>query len=203
MIHLQFPNSNSKVCAVSSFDQLILYIGRQWYDTLIFTSRRNLDYFLICEGRILETDPLECATVWIIPRLPGGKGGFGSKLKSQGRKKIQVSNSSCRDLNGNRLSAIQKNQDLALYLKREQDVEKEKEKEINDKIAKGLRGFQPQKVQLDDTRLNNDTEESFEIISEAVQKAFSNKALDKAEKGKSKIEWDQAVDEYKSSSDEE
>jgi hypothetical protein len=145
-------------------------------------------------------DPPSHSTLWIIPRVLGGKGGFGSKLKSQGRKKIQVSNSSCRDLDGNRLSTLQKNQELAMYLKKEAELEAEKEKAIDEKIAKGLRGSQPKKVVLDDTRLDNDMEESFDGVADAVQKAFSRTKSDHG-KGKAKLEWDQP-DEYNSSSDE-
>jgi hypothetical protein len=158
------------------------------------------NYYIICSGKVLVNDPPINSTLHIIPRVLGGKGGFGSKLKAQGRKKIEVSNSSCRDLDGNRLSTLKKNQELAIYLKKEAELEAEKEKAIDAKIAKGLKGFQPKKVHLDDTRLNNDMEESFDGVADAIQKAFARKTLHHS-KGKAKLDLDQ--DEYKSSSDED
>lgn len=193
LVYLKFPNSKELTCSPRLHD----------INECIRNTFKNLNYFLICNGKVLDDDAPSGSILWIIPRVLGGKGGFGSKLKSQGRKKIQVSNSSCRDLDGNRLSTLQKNQELAIYLKKEHELQREKEKEIDEKISKGLRGFQPQKVHLDDTRLNNDMEESFEGVASAVQVAFSRKVQDNDSKGKAKIDWDQSVDEYKSSSDDD
>jgi hypothetical protein len=48
-------------------------------------------------------------TLRLIPRLPGGKGGFGSQLRAAGGRMSSQktsNNDSCRDLNGRRLSTI-------------------------------------------------------------------------------------------------
>jgi hypothetical protein len=45
----------------------------------------------------------------LVPRLPGGKGGFGSQLRAAGGRMSSQktsNNDSCRDLNGRRLSTI-------------------------------------------------------------------------------------------------
>ena len=48
-------------------------------------------------------------TLRLIPRLPGGKGGFGSQLRAAGGRMSSQktsNNDSCRDLSGRRLSTI-------------------------------------------------------------------------------------------------
>ena len=163
---IKLSNSSSWTLSTCKIKEIHGYIQEKY---------KELSYFLIYNGKILtgNGNVEDGGTVWLVPRVLGGKGGFGSKLKSQGRKKIQVSNSSCRDLQGNRLSTLQKNQDLAVYLKKDQEAKAQKEKDIDDKIELGLRGFQAQKVKLDDTSLNLDMEESFDGVHDAVQKAFS------------------------------
>jgi len=51
----------------------------------------------------------ELVTLRLTPRLPGGKGGFGSQLRAAGGRMSSQkasNNDSCRDLNGRRLSTI-------------------------------------------------------------------------------------------------
>lgn len=57
----------------------------------------------------LHGDSSDLVTLRIIPRLRGGKGGFGSQLRAAGgRMSSQKTNNndSCRDLSGRRLSTI-------------------------------------------------------------------------------------------------
>ena len=189
---IKFPNSSSWTLSTCNLKEIHGYIQDKY----------SINYFLIYNGKILTGNVDDGGTVWLVPRVLGGKGGFGSKLKSQGRKKIQVSNSSCRDLQGNRLSTLQKNQDLAIYLKKDKEAKAQKEKEIDEKIELGLRGFQAQKVKLDDTTLNMDLEESFDGVQDAVQKAFSKSRQSLPESTMAKIDWEEEVEEYKSSDDE-
>ncbi|KAK0554755.1 hypothetical protein OC845_000577 [Tilletia horrida] len=57
------------------------------------------------------------------PRLPGGKGGFGSMLRAAGGKmtanKGQNNTDSCRDLSGRRLSVMKEAKALAIYIENE------------------------------------------------------------------------------------
>jgi hypothetical protein len=51
----------------------------------------------------------EFVTLRLIPRMLGGKGGFGSQLRAAGGRMSSQktsNNDSCRDLNGRRLSTI-------------------------------------------------------------------------------------------------
>lgn len=57
----------------------------------------------------LHDDSLNFVALRIVPRLPGGKGGFGSQLRAAGgRMSSQKTNNndSCRDLSGRRLSTL-------------------------------------------------------------------------------------------------
>lgn len=58
---------------------------------------------------LLEHDAEEMLTLRLIPRLRGGKGGFGSQLRAAGGRMSSQktsNNDSCRDLSGRRLSTI-------------------------------------------------------------------------------------------------
>jgi len=58
----------------------------------------------------------------LVPRMRGGKGGFGSQLRAAGgRMSSQKTNNndSCRDLSGRRLSTIKEAKKLAEYLEHE------------------------------------------------------------------------------------
>ncbi|KAH8983190.1 telomere stability and silencing-domain-containing protein [Lactarius akahatsu] len=58
----------------------------------------------------------------LVPRLRGGKGGFGSQLRAAGGRMSSQktsNNDSCRDLTGRRLSTIKEAKKLAEYLEQE------------------------------------------------------------------------------------
>ncbi|KDN44882.1 hypothetical protein K437DRAFT_256838 [Tilletiaria anomala UBC 951] len=70
-------------------------------------------------------------TLVLLPRLPGGKGGFGSMLRAAGgkmssaaRKRGEENTDSCRDLNGRRLSVLKEARKLAAYLEQEPERRK-------------------------------------------------------------------------------
>ncbi|KAI0249177.1 telomere stability and silencing-domain-containing protein, partial [Lactifluus subvellereus] len=58
----------------------------------------------------------------LVPRMRGGKGGFGSQLRAAGGRMSSQktsNNDSCRDLSGRRLSTIKEAKKLAEYLEQE------------------------------------------------------------------------------------
>ncbi|KIO26557.1 hypothetical protein M407DRAFT_200028 [Tulasnella calospora MUT 4182] len=71
----------------------------------------------------LEDDVLgRLVTLRLIPRLVGGKGGFGSQLRAAGGRMSSQktsNNDSCRDLNGRRLSTVKEAKKIAQYLEDE------------------------------------------------------------------------------------
>ena len=73
-------------------DVRLLCGGREWHD-----------------GDVVEAGMGAVMTVQVLLRLVGGKGGFGSMLRSQGGRmasKQSTNYEACRDLNGRRLKVI-------------------------------------------------------------------------------------------------
>ena len=72
--------------------------------------------------------------------LPGGKGGFGSMLRSQGGKMSSgarnSNNDSCRDLNGRRLGVLKEAKKLAEYLEGESERKRQMDEAQKKKYAK-------------------------------------------------------------------
>ncbi len=72
--------------------------------------------------------------------LPGGKGGFGSMLRSQGGKMSagarNSNNDSCRDLNGRRLGVVREAKKLAEYLEGESERKRQMDEAQRKKYAK-------------------------------------------------------------------
>ncbi|SPO20291.1 uncharacterized protein UTRI_00690_B [Ustilago trichophora] len=72
--------------------------------------------------------------------LPGGKGGFGSMLRSQGGKMSSgarnSNNDSCRDLNGRRLGVVKEAKKLAEYLEGESERKRQMDEAQKKKYAK-------------------------------------------------------------------
>ncbi|KAG8950459.1 hypothetical protein FRC04_007474 [Tulasnella sp. 424] len=75
-------------------------------------------------------------TLRLVPRLAGGKGGFGSQLRAAGGRMSSQktsNNDSCRDLNGRRLSTVKEAKKIAQYL---EDEPLRKQAELDAKRAK-------------------------------------------------------------------
>lgn len=72
--------------------------------------------------------------------LPGGKGGFGSMLRSQGGKMSSgarnSNNDSCRDLNGRRLGVLKEAKKLSEYLEGESERKRQMDEAQKKKYAK-------------------------------------------------------------------
>ncbi|KIY44043.1 hypothetical protein FISHEDRAFT_52198 [Fistulina hepatica ATCC 64428] len=86
----------------------------------------------------LQEDGSNLVSLYLTPRLLGGKGGFGSQLRAAGgrmsRQKTS-NNDSCRDLNGRRLSTLKEAKVLAEYYESEPDRKKAKAEAEKAKLA--------------------------------------------------------------------
>ncbi|GLV36633.1 uncharacterized protein CBL_07870 [Carabus blaptoides fortunei] len=87
------------------------------------------DYYLLSNGKHVNNDTLvQQYAIHIIPRLVGGKGGFGSMLRAIGAQIEKTTNrEACRDLSGRRLRDINEEKRLKTWIA--QQVEREKEAE--------------------------------------------------------------------------
>ena len=81
----------------------------------------------------------------------------------------------CRDLAGNRVKALKDAQQLAKYLEKQEDLEKEKEAAIEKKIEEGLKPIEPKKVLFDDKKFEESHEKAVNIVQDAVAAAFLKK----------------------------
>ncbi|KIJ66822.1 hypothetical protein HYDPIDRAFT_85488 [Hydnomerulius pinastri MD-312] len=141
----------------------------------------------------LHDDSSNLVTLRLVPRLRGGKGGFGSQLRAAGgRMSSQKTNNndSCRDLSGRRLSTIKTAKRLVDYMENEEDrkkaaadAKKAKLENLERKIASASadpEAVAGKKHRFDDTEY---LEESREIVDN-VKSAVSAAMLKKKKKAK-------------------
>lgn len=85
------------------------------------------DYYILQNGKHLQNEPIsDDCPLHIVPKLLGGKGGFGSMLRAIGAQIEKTTNrEACRDLSGRRLRDINEEKRLKTWI--EQQVEREKE----------------------------------------------------------------------------
>nr|KAI8741254.1 putative protein SDE2; partial [Biomphalaria glabrata] len=114
-------------------------------------------FFVVCNGRKLSKT--SCEGWEHIPRLLGGKGGFGSMLRAIGAQiEKTTSREACRDLSGRRMRDINNEKKLKEWLAKEAEREQERETHRQERLAKRLaphrhkfddKEYQEQKVQED------------------------------------------------------
>ncbi|PSS05510.1 hypothetical protein PHLCEN_2v3792 [Hermanssonia centrifuga] len=146
---------------------------------------------------LLEDEDGTLLTLRLIPRLRGGKGGFGSQLRAAGGRMSSQktsNNDSCRDLSGRRLSTIKEAKRLAEYIENEparkkaqQEAQKAKLEALEKKLgidrssgSSSSDPLPPRKHRLDDTEY---LEESKEIVDN-VKSAVTAGLLKKKKKAK-------------------
>uniref|UniRef100_A0A914WR40 Replication stress response regulator SDE2 n=1 Tax=Plectus sambesii TaxID=2011161 RepID=A0A914WR40_9BILA len=102
-------------------------------------------------------------------RLPGGKGGFGSLLRS-----FRIHRSSnqlmCRDLSGRRLADVKEEEKLRKWISKASDREAEKERKRQEKYARLKQG--PPKHQFNDQEYLQQKEEILEKTDDAFEQGL-------------------------------
>ncbi|KAJ3480505.1 hypothetical protein NLI96_g8309 [Meripilus lineatus] len=136
-------------------------------------------------------DGSDLLSLRLSPRLPGGKGGFGSQLRAAGGRMSSQktsNNDSCRDLSGRRLSTIKEAKRLAEYIESEPERKKaqlEAKKAKLEALEKKL-GINPngegsseplagKKHRLDDTEYVEQSRELVDNVKSAVTAAMLKK----------------------------
>ncbi|KAI0775005.1 telomere stability and silencing-domain-containing protein [Trametes elegans] len=119
----------------------------------------------------------------LVPRLRGGKGGFGSQLRAAGGRMSSQktsNNDSCRDLSGRRLSTIKEAKKLAEYIeseplrkKAQQEAQRAKLEALEKKlgITAGSSSSDPlagKKHRLEDTEYIEQSKDIVENVKSAV-----------------------------------
>ena len=92
-----------------------------------------LDLLRFTQNGRLTLKPNVSCTLHISLGLPGGKGGFGSLLRSMNPKKTLADNfESCRDLSGRRLRTVYNEQRMEEWKQRQEEEEKFVQRENED-----------------------------------------------------------------------
>ncbi|KAJ8958737.1 hypothetical protein NQ318_016465 [Aromia moschata] len=169
------------------------------------------EYYLLSNGKKIENHRIiEDGAVHIIPKVLGGKGGFGSMLRAIGAQIEKTTNrEACRDLSGRRLRDINEEQRLKNWI----NQQAEREKEAKERKKKKLERLCEQpKHEFRDEEYDKERSELPEKVEDAVlqglQASCSSKRKpedkkDVVKKKKAKLWVDDELDQDLSNSEDE
>jgi len=105
-------------------------------------------------------------------RVLGGKGGFGSLLRSFGSQFYKSTNQDmCRDLSGRRLKDVKEEEKLKKYISKAAQRENEKQKKLEEKYKK-LKHLEEKKHDFNDVEYSRQKERILEETDDAVQEGL-------------------------------
>ncbi|CAG9863055.1 unnamed protein product [Phyllotreta striolata] len=139
-------------------------------------------YYILMNGKIVDSNyilndsNLKC--LQIIPRILGGKGGFGSMLRAIGAQIEKTTNrEACRDLSGRRLRDINEEQRLKKWINQQAEREKEAKERKKKKLEKLC---EPPKHEFKDSEYDKERSALPELVEDAVvqgMQASSSKSV--------------------------
>lgn len=167
-------------------------------------------YFLKKSGKPLGVhDELE-GSIQVVPRLCGGKGGFGSMLRAIGAQIEKTTNrEACRDLSGRRLRDINEEQRLKKWISQQAEREREAEERKKKKLEK--LSAEP-KIEFNDKNYETERSDLVEKIGDSVEQGMkastsSKRTCEKDKKPKKKrkllLDFDEDLSSTDDSSSEE
>lgn len=128
-------------------------------------------YYILYNGRLIQEDSI-CSNghATVVPRLLGGKGGFGSMLRAIGAQIEKTTNrEACRDLSGRRLRDINEEKRLKAWIekrvKRDKEAVERKQKKLEKLCAEPRHEFK-------DQRYDQERAELTERVGDAVDEGF-------------------------------
>ncbi|XP_075211836.1 splicing regulator SDE2 [Lycorma delicatula] len=128
------------------------------------------DYFLIKNGKKICDSDLVDGCLYFIPRLVGGKGGFGSMLRAIGAQIEKTTNrEACRDLSGRRLRDINEEQRLKNWIAQQAEREREAAERKRKKLE---RLCKEPKHDFKDATYEKERSELTEKVSSSVEEGF-------------------------------
>ncbi|KAJ2869363.1 hypothetical protein GGH93_006182 [Coemansia aciculifera] len=114
-------------------------------------------------------------------RVLGGKGGFGSTLRSQGSKSNKPANfDNCRDLYGRRLRTLREAKTIVDKLEADEQAKEAATERRRKKIADGLKESTPKKYLFDDVEYTRNCEEIVESTRLATRRALKKRKDEEA-----------------------
>lgn len=131
------------------------------------TGMLQTDFYLLLNGKIINEDTVQNGFIHIVPRLLGGKGGFGSMLRAIGAQIEKTTNrEACRDLSGRRLRDINEEKRVKEFLAKggpsTDDSEERKKRKLQ-------RLCQAPKTEFKDEHYEKNMSEMTESVSDAVE----------------------------------
>lgn len=158
------------------------------------TGMSQTDFYLLVNGKIANESSLHNGIVHVVPRLLGGKGGFGSMLRAIGAQIEKTTNrEACRDLSGRRLRDINEEKRVKDFLAKggpsTEDPEERKKRKLQ-------RLCQAPKTEFKDEHYEKNMSEMTESVSDAVDCGFKagTSEIKKKKKIKSKGYFDSDLD---------
>ncbi|XP_012149967.2 splicing regulator SDE2 [Megachile rotundata] len=169
------------------------------------------NFYFVHNGKLAdENEVCYNGYVSIIPRLFGGKGGFGSMLRAIGAQIEKTTNrEACRDLSGRRLRDINEEKRLKAWIEkqgnREKEAEERKKKKLERLCAEPKHEFKDQTYERERSvlteRVGDAVEEGFKAATTGVKRKLDEDF--KPNKKRILLDPDIDSDELNSSSDSE
>jgi len=159
---------------------------------------------------VQENDIYLSGHATVIPRLPGGKGGFGSMLRAIGAQIEKTTNrEACRDLSGRRLRDINEEKRLRTWLekhtKTEDETAERKKKKLEKLCAEPRHEFKDQRYEQERAdlteRVGNAVEEGFKAASTSGIKRKIEEDIKPNKQRKTILDLDMDSDEFEDISD--
>ncbi|XP_014210297.1 protein SDE2 homolog [Copidosoma floridanum] len=127
------------------------------------------NFFLKNNGRLIETNEIITnGDLLLVPKLCGGKGGFGSMLRAIGAQIEKTTNrEACRDLSGRRLRDINEEKRLKAWIEKQSERKEEaaerKKKKLEKLCAQPKHEFKDKAYDQQRSVLTERVEEAVEI----------------------------------------
>lgn len=167
-------------------------------------------YYILHNGRLLqEVDICPNGHATVVPRLLGGKGGFGSMLRAIGAQIEKTTNrEACRDLSGRRLRDINEEKRLKAWFekgdKRDMEAMERKKKKLEKLCAEPKHEFKDQRYDQERAALTEKVEDAVEEgFKAASTSGIKRKQEENNKPNKRKIMLDLEIDsdEFEDSDD--
>lgn len=132
--------------------------------------------------------------LYIVPRLFGGKGGFGSMLRAIGAQIEKTTNrEACRDLSGRRLRDINEEKRLKTWIaqqvEREKEANERRQKKLERLVQTPKHEFKDENYEQDRSALPEKVEDALEQGLKASSSGNKRKIVDKTTQKKKARLW--------------
>lgn len=139
-------------------------------NVLLLQVNGSLDFYLLQNGKLIHENALCEGAIYVVPRICGGKGGFGSMLRAIGAQIEKTTNrEACRDLSGRRLRDINEEKRLKKWIAEQA----EREREAAERKKKKLERLQAEpKHEFSDPNYDKARSELIEKVYDAVEEGI-------------------------------